>query len=796
MKTRISLLLLITISLLSLANTAGSAGMVEITSAAFVPQGVRFLEFASGFDQPIFITNAGDGSGRLFIIERAGLIRIYKNGALLSTPFLDIQSIVKSTGGEQGLLALAFHPNYESNGQFYTVHTNSSDSLVLSRFTRSAANPDLADANSRISLLTIGHPTNQNHNGGTLAFGPDGYLYWSTGDGGGGGDPSNNAQNLNSLLGKILRLDIDAGSPYAIPSSNPYFNNPSPSIRKEIWSYGLRNPWRFSFDRQTGDIFIGDVGQGAREEVNFQPANDSGGKNYGWRVMEGSLCYNPSSGCDQSGKVLPIAEYDHSMGCSISGGYIYRGTAYPQMDGYYFYGDFCSGIVNTLHNETPNGWSSQLVSDTSYSISTFGEDEQGELYFADYGTGIIYQISYIPPPAKATLASPFGDINTNYNPTYTWNEVSDATWYYLWVNGPSGNVIKQWYTSAQADCDGSTCSVTPSTTLSGGAHTWWIQTWNLGGYGPWSDGMNFETYLIPAPGSATPISPTGDIGTNYSPSFNWNEVSGASWYYLWISNSPSSKVHNKWYEASAICSAGTCTVPSPVTLGGGNYNWWVQTWNSTGYGPWSSGVTFSTAVPTPPSAATLSSPTGNIGTNYSASFTWSEVSGATWYYLWINGPSSKILDKWYEASAICSAGTCTASSPVTLGGGNHAWWVQTWNSGGYGPWSSGMTFYTTVPTPPPAATLTSPTGDIGSDHSPSFTWNQVSGANWYYLWINDGPSSKVFDKWYEASAICNAGICTVPDPVTLGSGNYAWWVQTWNSAGHGPWSGGFNFSIQ
>jgi glucose/arabinose dehydrogenase len=202
--------------------------------------GVR--QIATGLTQPVFITNAEDGSERLFIVESAGRIRIVKNGALLSTAYLDIQSIVNSTGSEQGLLALAFHPNYESNGRFYTVHTIQDGPLVLSSFTRSLVNPDLADANSRVTLLTIAHPTNQNHNGGTLAFGPDGYLYWSTGDGGGSGNPSNNAQNLNSLLGKILRIDIDSASPYSVPASNPFFNNPSPSVRKEIWAYGLRNP--------------------------------------------------------------------------------------------------------------------------------------------------------------------------------------------------------------------------------------------------------------------------------------------------------------------------------------------------------------------------------------------------------------------------------------------------------------------------------------------------------------------------------------------------------------------------
>ncbi|HLF75832.1 MAG TPA: PQQ-dependent sugar dehydrogenase [Anaerolineales bacterium] len=366
-------------------------------AAPFDPANVVFREAVSGLVQPVFIANAGDGSNRLFVVERAGRVRIFKDGSLLPVPFLDIQSIVNDTGSEQGLLALAFHPSYENNGQFYTVYTDQNGSLVLSRFSRSAGNPDLANPNSRVPLLTIPHPTHQNHNGGTLAFGRDGYLYWSTGDGGGGGDPFNNAQNLNSLLGKILRLDVDRADPglnYFIPRSNPFYN--MPNRRWEIWAYGLRNPWRVSFDRGTGDLFIGDVGQSSREEIDFQPSGSAGGENYGWRIMEGTLCFNPSTGCNQSGKVLPVAEYSHSVGCSVTGGYIYRGAFYPDMQGQYFYGDFCSGIIFSLFDDPVNGWTVTQVVDTPYLISTFGEDEQGELYFTDYGAGKMYQICYGP----------------------------------------------------------------------------------------------------------------------------------------------------------------------------------------------------------------------------------------------------------------------------------------------------------------------------------------------------------------------------------------------------------------
>jgi glucose/arabinose dehydrogenase len=372
---------------------------------------IVFQEVAGGYNDPVFITNAGDGSGRLFIVERAGVIRIIKNGVPLATPFLNIQSSVKSTAGEQGLLALAFHPSYSTNGIFFVVYTStrSGDSegsnLTLKKFSVSA-NPNIADVNTGSIVMRIPHPGNSNHNGGGLAFGQDGYLYWSTGDGGGGGDPDNNAQNLNKWLGKMLRIDVDSASPYAIPSSNPFFSNPSTTIKKEIWAYGLRNPWHFSFDSLTYDLYIGDVGQGTQEEIDFQPSTSPGGENYGWRVMEGILCYDPSSGCDQSGKTLPVAYYDHDQGCSVTGGYVYRGTTFTPLYGHYFFADFCSGnLFNLFRNSTP-GWDPVQMTETPYRITTFGEDEERELYIADYSDGTIYRIGYqTNPPATVTLKS-------------------------------------------------------------------------------------------------------------------------------------------------------------------------------------------------------------------------------------------------------------------------------------------------------------------------------------------------------------------------------------------------------
>jgi glucose/arabinose dehydrogenase/murein DD-endopeptidase MepM/ murein hydrolase activator NlpD len=377
------------------------------TSSGGAFPSLSFVPVVTGLSQPVFVTHAGDGSGRLFVLERAGRIRVINNsGTLLPTPFLDITSLVGSSGSEEGLLGLAFHPNYETNGLFFVAYTDTAGNLVLARYSVSS-DSNVANPASAQFVLTIPHPTNSNHNGGMLAFGNDGYLYWSTGDGGGGGDVPNNAQNLNVLLGKILRLDINSGSPYAIPPDNPFVG--VSGARGEIWDYGFRNPWRFSFDRATQDIYIGDVGESRREEIDFEPSSASGGLNYGWRVLEGSLCFNPSSGCDTNGKIMPVAEYDNnSATCAVTGGYVYRGLLSPQMTGIYFYGDFCSGEIWGLVRQPSGTWDSDLIVDTSFLISSFGEDEAGELYLTDYSSGSVQKIvsSNVPLPTPTFTPIP------------------------------------------------------------------------------------------------------------------------------------------------------------------------------------------------------------------------------------------------------------------------------------------------------------------------------------------------------------------------------------------------------
>ena len=376
---------LVLLVVLACNNKAPITSTVSATSTAAFPATISLSKVSGGFNRPVTITNAGDGSGRLFVVEQAGSIRIIQNGAVLAAPFLNISSLVKSTGSEQGLLGLAFPPDFATRRSFYVNFTNrvAVGNTVIARFNLSQ-DPNLADPASFQQLLTIVQPF-ANHNGGQLAFGADNFLYIGTGDGGSGGDPLGNGQNTSSLLGKLLRIDVltNPTVPYVIPPDNA-FNN-------EIWAYGLRNPWRFSFDRLTKDLYLADVGQDQAEEIDFQAAGTGGGANYGWNLMEGSRCFKTAN-CSSSGFVLPATEYLHGNGdCSITGGYVYRGSN-TALQGIYIYGDFCSGRIWGLRH---NGftWEDKLLLDTDFSISTFGEDEAGELYLADYSSGDIYRIS-------------------------------------------------------------------------------------------------------------------------------------------------------------------------------------------------------------------------------------------------------------------------------------------------------------------------------------------------------------------------------------------------------------------
>lgn len=407
MRKRLLVVHLFLLSILVLAPSGSSA----VASPEAWPT-ITVKELSSGLSSPVLLTHAGDNSGRAFIVQRAGQIRIWKSGALQPGAFVDISGKVLCCG-EQGLLGLAFPPDFAVRKHFYVYYTNKNGDNQVSRF-KVGNNPDQADPASETLILYLSHPVNTNHNGGQIAFGPDGYLYIGTGDGGGGGDPQGNAQNPASLLGKILRIDVgdrpapiapqmsfrfylpliargsSGSNPYLIPSDNPYVGQAS--YRPEIWALGLRNPWRFSFDRSTGDLYIADVGQEQMEEVNFQPANNRGGQNYGWDILEGTQCFTPSTGCTPpSGYVAPVATYTHgSDNCSVTGGFVYRGSAYPALRGIYFFADFCSGKIWEMQRQNQD-WQTNLTQETVPHPSSFGENQAGELFILSLD-GKLYQV--------------------------------------------------------------------------------------------------------------------------------------------------------------------------------------------------------------------------------------------------------------------------------------------------------------------------------------------------------------------------------------------------------------------
>jgi glucose/arabinose dehydrogenase len=348
-------------------------------SGPTVGSGARLQEIVAGLSSPLYLTAPPGDVARLFVVEKTGAIRIIKDGVLLTDPFLDLSSRIASVG-EQGLLGMAFDPDYATSGRFVVHFTDLAGNTTLSRF-QVSANPDVADAATELVILTAAQPFS-NHNGGQVTFGPDGFLYLGLGDGGGSGDPDNRGQDLSDLLGSILRIDVRSTEPYTVPPDNPFAQSAVP----EVWSYGLRNPWRFSFDRATGDLYVADVGEGLWEEINVSiPAEGVGkGANYGWNIMEGSHCFRESA-CGQTGLTLPVFEYSHDEGCSITGGFVYRGSAIPALQGHYFYADYCQGWVRSLR------YSAGVVTDQTEwpslvpggPVLSFGEDALGEIYVLD-----------------------------------------------------------------------------------------------------------------------------------------------------------------------------------------------------------------------------------------------------------------------------------------------------------------------------------------------------------------------------------------------------------------------------
>jgi len=357
-------------------------------------QMINLEQYVTGLSSPTDIANAGDD--RLFVVERRGKVKIIdKDGNVLPTPFIDIDDMVSNVSGqsERGMLGIAFHPDFANNGYFFLNHTDNEHHTNIVRYQVDPTDPNIADPSTRELIIKIEQPYS-NHNGGGIKFGPDGYLYIGMGDGGSGNDPQNFGQNKQSLLGKMLRLDVNNGLPYTIPADNPFVSDDN--TLDEIWAIGMRNPWRFSFDRMTGDLWIGDVGQGDLEEIDFEPAGDTGGHNYGWRCYEGTEFTNNNSMADcNENYVDPVYEIPHmgiSGPCSITGGFVYRGTKYTDIAGHYICTDYCSGEFFTVVPDGNGGWEGKEVATINFGVSTFGEDVNGELYLATLSEGSIYKV--------------------------------------------------------------------------------------------------------------------------------------------------------------------------------------------------------------------------------------------------------------------------------------------------------------------------------------------------------------------------------------------------------------------
>ena len=349
---------------------------------------------AAGLSSPLDLQAAPGDRARLFVVEQAGRIRVLRGGAVLAAPFLDISGRI-SSGGERGLLGLAFHPQFGSNGRFFVNYTDRTGDTHISEFRATTPSADAADATSEREVMFVRQPF-ANHNGGGLVFGNDNFLYIGLGDGGSGGDPQGNGQNLGTRLGKMLRIDVNGAGPFAVPLDNPFVGQDG--ALPEIWAYGLRNPWRFSFDRSTADLYIGDVGQGALEEIDVGLSSRRGGENYGWNTMEGTRCFSPSSGCNTSGLTLPVTEYGRSDGFSVTGGVVYRGCRMPGYAGHYFYADYGTGLIRSFRLEggravDARDWTAALggAARVIRNPSSFGVDADGEIYIVDYD-GEAYRI--------------------------------------------------------------------------------------------------------------------------------------------------------------------------------------------------------------------------------------------------------------------------------------------------------------------------------------------------------------------------------------------------------------------
>lgn len=541
------------------------------------------------FSGPIDVTSAGDGTNRLFVAQQRGLIYVMNNTPATTTRkvFLDLTDVVSKSGGELGLLGIDFHPDYENNGFFYVNYTTSvgfpRSTSVIARFQVSSTNPDSAVRSSEVRLFTVWQPYD-NHNGGCMKFGPDGYLYISLGDGGSGGDPQNRAQNLDSLLGKILRIDVNdttGGKKFGIPPSNPFASS-SNNNRKMIFAYGLRNVWRMSFDALTGKLWGGDVGQGKWEEIDIIES----GKNYGWKVLEGTHCFSPSSGCDTTGKVMPVYEYEHMNGnVSITGGYVYRGEKLKGLYGRYIYADYATGNTWSFLESDPYGTNTLLQAPTQ-TISSFGIDEAGELYACRYTGKRIYKFVPLNPLTSPNLTAPKNDsINTPEIVTLSWEAVNAAQSYQVTLAEDAA------FTQGVIDTSSTTNSIELSFSQ-GKKYYWKVKASNNITVSDWSEVWTFTVEMLVGKPTSSPVQiyPINDTNvslgslpqTSY---YHWHSVLTASHYELQVSRDSMLSV---LYDSTNTAD----TFYESKQWDAGPYWWRVRACNESGCSQWSSNAHF------------------------------------------------------------------------------------------------------------------------------------------------------------------------------------------------------------
>jgi len=536
------------------------------------------------FTQPILLTNAHDGTNRVFVVQQNGLIRVFQNDSAVASSsvstFLNITNKLSSTGGEEGLLGLAFHPNYTSNGYFYVNYTAPSPRrTVVARYSVMSGNPNKADSLSEYKIIEIGQPYT-NHNGGMIFFGLDGYLYIGLGDGGSGGDPQNRAQNLDSLLGKILRINVNSETlplRYSIPPDNPLVGLPG---RDEIFAWGMRNPWRLSQDPVTGNIFAGDVGQGSWEEVDLI----ENGLNYGWRCYEGDHPYN-TAGCGSiSNYTFPLKEYSHSFGCSVTGGYVYRGYKRPDLVGSYIYGDYCSGMIWKFRYDNGQVTEDTILVDAPFSISSFGVDEYGELYICNYG-GNIQRFVGGPPVPTTTLVYPgYSSADIPVPTTARWRQAPGAIKYWLEVDDNAG------FTSLAVQDSTLTDTTYLATALNLNTQYYWrVRVKNSIGWGNFSAVWSFTTVppvpIAPALVSPPDAAPDQPLNANLT----WNGSLYTASYRVQVSADS--------LFGSTVLDDSTVTDTSKQVIALANstvYHWRVSAKNGAGTSPWSDMWSFET----------------------------------------------------------------------------------------------------------------------------------------------------------------------------------------------------------